>query len=180
MTKKNMKARLDSLYAQKKDIEKQIRELYKESLNAPDDEKMCPDWMAKSISSDDRPKFIEYPVTINGIHHEEVDVVMPDLFNSNTKWVAVRPVGKKYVNNTYLGVFIGEIATSVSCRLNRDGILSIGHAGHNPAIYVPDLHEIIFGMASWWKELKSPEDLKKITNSDIENTWYVRAMKELS
>ena len=44
----------------------------------------------------------------------------------------------------------------------------------NPAIFVPELGKIIFGMESWWGRIKSEEELKDITDGDIENVWHVK------
>jgi hypothetical protein len=48
---------------------------------------------------------------------------------------------------------------------------------NNPAIYVPELRKIIFGCGSWWSEIESPDEIKDITDDDIENCWYVRLAK---
>lgn len=50
----------------------------------------------------------------------------------------------------------------------------------NPAIWVPDQNRIVWGMGSWWGIIEKEEDLKKITNQDIENVWYVKALKALA
>ena len=49
----------------------------------------------------------------------------------------------------------------------------------NPAIYVPELGKIIFGMESWWGIIESPEELKDISDDDISNTWYVKLLQEM-
>ena len=48
----------------------------------------------------------------------------------------------------------------------------------NPAMYVFELNKIVFGAETWWRKLTSPEDLKAITDDDIENTWYVKLLKQ--
>ena len=45
-------------------------------------------------------------------------------------------------------------------------------------MYVFELNKIVFGAESWWRKLNSPEDLKAITDDDIENTWYVKLLKQ--
>lgn len=37
---------------------------------------------------------------------------------------------------------------------------------NNPAIFVPELKKIVFGMESWWRILEKPEDLKGIAKED--------------
>ena len=50
----------------------------------------------------------------------------------------------------------------------------------NPGIFVFDLSKIIYGMESYWGIIDSEDDLKKITESDINDIWYVKALKELT
>jgi len=53
-------------------------------------------------------------------------------------------------------------------------------SGHNPDIFVPEIQEIIFGMESWWDEIRSEEDFKRITDEDIQNVWYVKLMNQMA
>jgi hypothetical protein len=46
--------------------------------------------------------------------------------------------------------------------------------------YVPDLDRVVWGYESWWGVIKGPEELKEITDEDIQNVWYVKAMKQMS
>lgn len=177
MTKKELESRLKNLDSKLKEIQRQIHEVYKESINSSEKEKLCPDWVAERLLCE--RKTIEYPIVVNGIHRDEIDVIQPSLMDPLAKWVAVRPVEEEYKGKTYLGIMLGDIATHVSCYFNEDGILSIGLAGHNPAMYVPDLNKIIWGYGSWWREIKTEKDLQKITDKNINNTWYVRALKEI-
>jgi hypothetical protein len=61
----------------------------------------------------------------------------------------------------------------------KTGVLEVGLAMHNPAIWVPDLKRIVFGMESWWGVIDNPDDLKQITDADIQNVWYVKALQGL-
>lgn len=36
------------------------------------------------------------------------------------------------------------------------------------------------GYESWWGFIKTVEDFQEITDEDISNVWYVKALKELS
>jgi hypothetical protein len=179
MKKESVERELEEIRKQKKKLDSCEREIYKWSLRAPESEKLCPDWMAEQFAKDDYPNFIQYPVTINGIHHKENKTISKPLLHPETKWVKVRPCGKEYGDKTYLGILLGEIALTVSCSLTRDGILEIGHSMHNPAIYVPDLHEIIFGCGSWWGAIKDPDDARNITDADIGDVWYVRMLNDM-
>ncbi len=81
-------------------------------------------------------------------------------------FVSIRPCAEEYDNKTFLGVYIGA--------------LSVNNMTHNPCIWVPDLQEYIFGFESWWGEIETPEQLHDISDADIQNVWYVRALKQLA
>lgn len=92
------------------------------------------------------------------------------------KWVSVRPCDG---DKTYLGVYLGDLNLSPQLSWHsRTKVLSV-HPHKNPAIYVPDLKRVVWGMESWWGVIDKPEDLKKITDADIQNVWYVKALIEL-
>lgn len=100
-------------------------------------------------------------------------------------FVAIRPIfadGDPRDGKTYLGVVIGELATSVSMsrKSDDDTIAVVGHSVHNPMIFVPDLKRVVFGYESWWGRIETPDDLRQITDADINNVWYVQALKALS
>jgi hypothetical protein len=101
---------------------------------------------------------------------------------SDTKtgdFVAVRPCGDEYDNKTFLGVYLGEAALSQIIKI-EDNKIKTELGFYNPAIFVPDLNEIIYGCASWWGKIKSPDDLKQISDVDINNVWYVKVMKTIA
>ncbi len=93
-------------------------------------------------------------------------------------FVAVRPCAETYGGKTFLGVYLGEMGIMMGWKV-ESGILSIKRGYANPAIFVPDLAQIIYGVESWWGAIKSPDDLRTITDSDINNVWYVQALKTL-
>ncbi len=94
-------------------------------------------------------------------------------------FVSVRPCDEKYNGKTFLGVYLGEAALSQSIKI-EDEKLKTNLSHYNPAIFVPDLNEIIYGCGSWWGKIESAEDLKQISDTDIDNVWYVKALKSLS
>lgn len=51
---------------------------------------------------------------------------------------------------------------------------------NNPAIFVPELKKIIYGCESWWKTIQSVDEFSKISNEDINNTWYVKLLQSLN
>ncbi len=95
--------------------------------------------------------------------------------------VAIRPCDENYKDQTYLGVLIGEIAQCVVFGIDRDKeMLTYEMALYNPAIFVPDLNTVIFGNASWWGRIKDIDQLRSITNEDISNVWYVKALNQIA
>lgn len=124
-------------------------------------------------------KFIEYPLTINGIENNFARDIEFSLHNCGTL-VRVSPCGKEYQGKTYLGVMLGDLPIGTHISHSRDtGILSVG-AMTNPAIFVPELRKIIYGCESWWGKIESVDDFKEITQEDIDNTWYVKLLKDMS
>lgn len=51
---------------------------------------------------------------------------------------------------------------------------------NNPAIFVPELKKIIYGCESWWKTIRSVDEFSKISNEDINNTWYVKLLQSMN
>lgn len=167
-------ARLAALRAQETAIQEERQSIYRASLDAPEEEKFCPDWMARAMTRTHLFRTLEYPIQVHGIHHKDTKVLRP----ADERWVAVRPVGEQHGGKTYLGVMLGRMALSCGVWF-RDGILEVEPAFHNPAIYVPDLHEVVMGSGSWWSEITTPDELSQISDLDIESVWYVRALKDL-
>lgn len=125
-----------------------------------------------------KSRYIEYPIEVSKINTKE----NRDRFKDSRvgKFAKIRPCGEKYEGKTYLGLYLGEIPVGYGISHNPDTKeLNISFS-NNPAIFVFDLNEIIYGMESWWGIIESEEDLKEITESDINNIWYVKALKELS
>lgn len=93
--------------------------------------------------------------------------------------VSVRPCGEKYKDKTYLGFYLGDFALGFSGKYEGDALV-LSHSSHNPAIFIPEVREIVYGCESWWSEIESEEQLRQITDDDIDNVWYVKALKEIN
>ena len=87
--------------------------------------------------------------------------------------VSIKPCGE---DKTYIGIYLGDFAKSTSMQIEKDKI-QVEFSQYNPAIYVPELKKVIYGYQSWWHEIESVDEFKKITNEDIENTWYVKLLR---
>lgn len=108
---------------------------------------------------------------------EESDFLKDGLFTKKGILVKIRPCGDEYKDKTFLGFYLGDMATALGVKTDGDNFRAYA-AGHNPAIFVPKLGKVIFGYESWWGEIKSKEELSDITDEDIENVWYVKLLKE--
>jgi hypothetical protein len=107
-------------------------------------------------------------------------IVSKNAWGNAGKFVSVRPCAEKYENKTFLGLYLGDLALGLGTTYNEEKKeLSLHHSFYNPAIFVFATNEIIFGCGSWWEEIKDETDLKKITDADINNIWYVKAMRQI-
>lgn len=130
----------------------------------PEDCKDCPHYKCK---------YIQYPITVNKI---EMDDMKPDtdLFHETGDLVAIRPSND---TKTYLGLFLGHLPLFTNAHYDEtNASLSIKNIA-NPAILVPALKKIVFGAESWWTPIKDQEDIKQITDDDINGQWYVQLAK---
>ena len=119
----------------------------------------------------------EFPRTVDGV---DVGSFTREGVTPAGTWVAVRPCAADCEDKTYLGVYLGDFALGAFVSLHKPSnrLRVLPHT--NPAIYVPDLKRVVRGCESWWGVIKGPDDLRKISDADIENLWYVKALKELS
>ncbi len=96
-------------------------------------------------------------------------------------WVAVRPVSDNPDKKTYLGVYLGDLPiknSTLSYHLKTKELTFL--VATNPAIYVDDLKKVVYGYESWWGRIKGPEGMRQITDRDIDNVWYVKALRDLT
>lgn len=122
-----------------------------------------------------------WPRFITGANWEDTGKIMYDGSSRVGNFVSIRPCADEYGDKTYLGIYLGDMATSIALGYDKsNGQIKPQFYRHNPAIFVFDLNKIIFGMESWWGEITSEDQLRKITNDDINNVWYVKALGQLS
>ena len=93
--------------------------------------------------------------------------------------VAVRPCGDEYEGKTFLEVYLCDAPTSVIGEQTGDKMVLTMTNYTNPAIYIPERDAIVWGYGSWWGEIESEEKLQQITDDDIRDAWYVKALKQL-
>lgn len=125
-----------------------------------------------------RSRYIEYPIQVNEIQN---NFSIREGLHKNYigKLVKVRPCDDKYEGKTYLGIFLGDLPVGVIVSFQEGaGVLGLS-AETNPAIFVPELKQIIYGCESWWGIIDDLNELKDITEEEIESVWYVRLLKEM-
>ena len=127
---------------------------------------------------------MKFPVNVNKINVKEFNLKpVPGIFGDKDigSFVCIRPCAEEYEDKTYLGIYLGDMPVSIDCDYNEGNQeLSIKTGMTNPAIFVPDLKTIIFGVESWWQRITTESQLRSITDIDIENVWYVKALKQIA
>lgn len=123
-----------------------------------------------------KSRFIEYPIQVDKVENDFSD---DGYYTRNCgKLVKVRPCcdsGEK--EKTYLGIYLGEQIIGCSTGYNSEKHVLTNRAFRNPAIFVPELSKIVYGCESWWGFIENTEEIKDITDEDIENQWYVQLLK---
>lgn len=162
---------IDQLDKEQKRLDERRKAIYRKSLQAPETEKVCDDWLAMSHYK--RPNL--FPMEVKGIHYEGWDEEpVRESLRGQGQFVAVRVAGQQ---ETHLGVLIGDMARAGAVSFNREtGVLCIRRGFYNPAIWVPALNRVVWGCESWWSPIESEDQLRDITDEHINNTWYVKAL----
>lgn len=123
-------------------------------------------------------RFIEYPLTIEGIDNHFDKKGLQSMYECG-KLVRVSPCGDEYGGKTYLGILLGDLPIGAFVAFNMESKKLTISPSTNPAIFVPELKKIVYGCESWWGIINSPEELKSITDDEIQNTWYVRLLNDM-
>ena len=118
-----------------------------------------------------KSRYIEYPLTIDGI-----DIKQPEAYGISFIPVRVRLCED---DKTYFGILLGDFTWMTFVSFNEDTQKLKVSTANNPCILIPERKEIVFGAESWWQRIEPDEDLSDITDEDIDNTWYVRLLKEM-
>jgi hypothetical protein len=124
-----------------------------------------------------KSRYIEYPLEVSKINKSSEKRGFHD--SDTGKFVSVRLCSEEYQGKTYLGLYLGDLPIGHHISHNPETKELSVSFDCNPAIFVFDLKKIIYGCESWWGIIESVADLKKITDQDIDNVWYVKALKQL-
>ncbi len=111
---------------------------------------------------------------------DALEIKKPLFGGNHGDFVAVRPCGEGLGKKSFLGILIGDAPRGMSVGFDSAAMTCTLCAYHNPCILIPELNKLVYGDSCWWSRLKSPEDLKAITDTDIDNVWYVQALKALT
>lgn len=133
------------------------------------------EYMDNFICEKFKSMYIEYPIQVNAIEQDERKSLL--YLKEIGKYCKVRYCKD---DKTYLGLFLGELPVGISIVYKEDTKALNASFRSNPAIFVFELNKIIYGCESWWSIIEKEEDLKDITDDDINNVWYVKALKQLS
>ncbi|TLX17068.1 hypothetical protein [Rhizobium sp. MHM7A] len=105
---------------------------------------------------------------------------MPKIVNprSSGQYVALRLV-KEDEAKTYFGIILGDMNAGVGVNHVPDsGKAELKGMIGNPAIFVPSLKQIIYGVECWWRLIVSEEQLATITDGDL-NKWADKAREQI-
>lgn len=122
-------------------------------------------------------RYIQYPLEIDGI---DISPLEGWNLKSIGQLVAVRPCSENPGNRTYLGLYLGEQPWFLSASFHRDTRRLDVSAACNPMIYVFETRRIVRGADSWWSRIQSQEDMRQISDEDIQSAWYVRLMNDIA
>lgn len=115
------------------------------------------------------------------------NIFKPSFAGRRFCFVKVRPCDtEKWPDGTYVGILLGDMPLGSWHHMYVPSEKKLTITAHgNPAILVLDKKtgaplDIVWGAGSWWGPINSPEDLEDITDEDIENVWYVQAIKAMA
>lgn len=131
---------------------------------------------------------IKYPVEVSGIDFDvKIGVSSKSFFGSLGSekgpgtFVSIRSCKKEHGDKTRLGLLIGYVPIHAGVEFSKETKrLKFSVSGDNPAIFVFDLNEVVLGCESFWGAIESEKQLREITNDDIQNVWYIKALKQLA
>ena len=131
--------------------------------------------------SDNKQSFkLDAPVEQVKVGYTLPRLAKPLFGGKQGQFVKVRKAGE--TEKTKLGLYLGDLPLGVRVGTTKEepGTLHVVPGMTNPAIFVFDDNQIVYGCESWWGKINSPEELKEITDEDIDNVWYVQALKQIN
>jgi len=175
--KEEQSERLEQIEKQIKALEEERVNIFDRSFHGPESEKVCEDWMAEMMTDLPVSNSPEARPVRRIVQGRGSALVGASVKNASGCFVKVRCCSD---DKTYLGMLLGELALGVSVKYSREiEAIQVDFGFHNPAIWVFDLKRVVLGCESWWGVIESEDQLKEITDADINNVWYVRALQSI-
>lgn len=95
------------------------------------------------------------------------------------EYVVLRLV-KEDEPKSYFGIILGDIKLGVGVNHVPDSEKAeLKGMINNPAIFVPSLKQIIYGVECWWRLIVSEEQLTTITDADLDK-WSDKAREQIA
>lgn len=110
-------------------------------------------------------KYIECPITVQKIVNKKINT--KETSDNCGCLCEVRPCGEEYQGKSFVGVYLGRLPIAIYTSFNKKTGVLENSTMNNPAFFVPELRKIVYGYESWWRHIRSKEDLKNITEKDI-------------
>lgn len=117
-----------------------------------------------------RSKYIEYPIEVASIELAEGF----DLYKKSIgRPVRIKPCFEETEEKEYLGIFLGELfsCNAVSYK-KQEKHLTITSV-LNPAIYVPELKQIVYGYESWWSFVENKDEVNTISKDEELSRFFM-------
>jgi hypothetical protein len=100
-------------------------------------------------------------------------------YKKQGKFVRVKPCAAEYEGKTFLGFYLGDLPQGITGSFKEDEY-KVSYSNNNPYIYIPETSTFVWGYSSCWWNIEKKEDIEEIKDSDIDNLWYVAALKNLA
>lgn len=106
---------------------------------------------------------------------------MPKIIDprNSGEYVVLRLV-KEDEQKSYFGIILGDIKLGIGVSHVPDsGKAELKGMINNPAIFVPSLKQIIYGVECWWRLIVSEEQLETIMDDDLDK-WADKAREQIT
>lgn len=136
----------------------------------------------KEITSNDcekcmnyRSKYIEYPIEVASIELAEGF----DLYKKSIgRIVRIKPCFEETEEKEYLGIFLGELFSCNAVSYKRKEKHLTVTPVLNPAIYVPELKQIVYGYESWWSFIENKDEISLISRDESLKQFFIHIFEE--
>jgi hypothetical protein len=171
-----LRQELEQLEADLGALNERRADLYRRSLEASQGDKACTDLVSAAMLGGPlaATNKIPWPVELAGIAWTDGN---SPCYLAARAWVRVRPFGAE---KDSLGFHIGDVATGVQARLGEGDLLHLSHVAHAPVLYVPELGQIVSGLAAQWHAIEGPEGLEDFDGDGTLAPWVAQAERDLT